>query len=400
VKIHEFQAKELMKKYGIPVPNGKVTSNPDKARAMAKELGSDLVVVKAQIHAGGRGKGRFKENKELGGVKLAKSPAQAEEFARGMLGNTLVTHQTGEAGKTVNKVLIEEGLKIKRELYIGMVIDRETSKVVIMASTEGGMEIEKVAAETPEKIFKVWVDPAVGLMPYQMNKISYALGLTGTEVKANRKFLYGLYNLFTKEDGSLAEINPLVVTEEGGIIALDAKINFDDNSSYRHKEHGGLRDFSEEDPLEVEASKYGFNYVKLHGGSVGCMVNGAGLAMATMDIIKLYGADPANFLDVGGAASTEVVENAFKILINDKDVKAVLINIFGGIVRCDIVASGIVEGLQKIGKLDVPVVVRLRGTNAEEGLKILKESSLKFSLASEFAEAAELAVKAAKKGGA
>jgi succinyl-CoA synthetase beta subunit len=400
VKIHEYQAKEMMRKYGIPVPNGKVVSQPEKVRAIFKELGGEMCVVKAQIHAGGRGKGRFREKPDLGGVKLAWSPEDAERYTRDMLGHTLVTHQTGDAGKKVTRVLIEEGLNIKRELYLGMVIDRERSKIVIMASTEGGMEIEKVAAETPEKIIKVWVDPAIGLMSYQISKVSFGLGLSGAEVKANRKFLVGLYNLFTKEDASLAEINPLVVTGDGDIVALDAKINFDDNSTYRHTDHIDLRDFTEEDPLEVEASKYGFNYVKLHGGSVGCMVNGAGLAMATMDIIKLYGADPANFLDVGGAASSEVVENAFRILINDKDVKAVLINIFGGIVRCDVVATGIVEGLQKIGNIDVPVIVRLRGTNAEEGLKILKESSLEFTLASEFAEAAELAVKATKKGGA
>jgi succinyl-CoA synthetase beta subunit len=399
VKIHEYQAKELMKKYGIPVPNGKVVTHHDKAQAVAKELGSKVIVVKAQIHAGGRGKGRFKENPDLGGVKLAKSPKEAEDYTKGMLGNTLVTHQTGGDGKTVHKVLVEEGLGIKKEYYLGMVVDREASKVVIMASTEGGMEIEKVAAETPEKIIKVWVDPGTGLMPFHMNKISFGLGLPKAAVKSNRKFIYGLYNLFTKEDASLAEINPLIMTEDEQIMALDAKINFDDNSSYRHKDLQDLRDFTEEDPLEVEAGKYGFNYVKLHGGSVGCMVNGAGLAMATMDIIKLNGADPANFLDVGGAANPETVENAFKVLINDKDVKAVLINIFGGIVRCDVVATGIVEGLQKIGQVDVPVVVRLRGTNAEEGLKILKESDLEFTLATEFAEAAEKAVKLAKGGG-
>jgi succinyl-CoA synthetase beta subunit len=399
MKVHEFQAKELFRKYNIPVPNGKAITDATQARAVVKELGLPCV-VKAQIHAGGRGKGRFKEDPELGGVKLARTEDEVENLARRMLGKTLVTVQSGEAGKVVNKVLIEQGLDIARELYLGMVVDRERSSIVIMASTAGGMEIEKVAAEMPEKILKEWVDPGVGLMPYQVNKLAYGLGLKGDEVKNARGLITGLYNMFMKEDASLAEINPLVVTKDNKVLALDAKLTFDDNADFRHKEHEALRDLTEEEPLEVEAAKYGFNYVKVHDGNVGCMVNGAGLAMATMDIIKFYGGAPANFLDVGGAADSKVVENAFKILVGDPDVKVVLINIFGGIVKCDLVAKGIVEGLQKIGKIDLPIVVRLRGTNAEEGLRILKDSPLTFKLASEFGEVAKMAVDLAKKGGA
>jgi len=399
MKVHEFQAKELFRKYNIPVPNGKAITDASLARAVVKELGLPCV-VKAQIHAGGRGKGRFKEDPELGGVKLARTEDEVENLAKRMLGKTLVTVQTGESGKVVNKVLIEQGLEIARELYLGIVIDREKSKIVIMASTAGGMEIEKVAAEMPEKILKEWVDPGVGFMPYQLNKLAYGLGLKGDEVKNARGLITGFYNMFMKEDASLAEINPLVVTKDNKVLALDAKLNFDDNADFRHKDHEALRDLSEEEPLEVEAAKYGFNYVKVHGGNVGCMVNGAGLAMATMDIIKFYGGAPANFLDVGGAADSKVVENAFRILVGDPDVKVVLINIFGGIVKCDLVAKGIVEGLQKIGNIDRPVVVRLRGTNAEEGLRILKDSPLMFKLASEFGEVAKMAVDLAKKGGA
>jgi len=399
MKVHEHQAKDIMRRYGIPVPDGRVVTDVAQARAAARELGLP-VVVKAQIHAGGRGKGRFMEDPELGGVKLARTEEEAGAFAGRMLGRTLVTHQTGEAGKVVNRVLVEKGLDIARELYLGMVVDREKAKVVIMASTEGGMDIEKVAAETPEKILKEWVDPGHGLHAFQANKIAFGLGLKDAEVKAASPLLTGLYNLFLKEDASLAEINPLAVTKDGKLLALDAKLNLDDNANFRHKDREAMRDLSEEEPLEIEAAKYGFNYVKIHGGSVGCMVNGAGLAMATMDIIKLYGETPANFLDVGGAASSQVVENAFRVLVSDPDVRSVLINIFGGIVRCDLVANGIVEGLQKIGRIDVPVVVRLRGTNAEEGIKILEASSLKFSIAPDFAEAARKAVELAKKGGA
>jgi len=391
LKVHEFQAKEIMKKYGIPIPEGKVAYSAEEAKEIASGF-SGIIVVKAQIHAGGRGKGRFKEHPDLGGVKLVKSKEEVAELAGKMLGSTLVTHQTGEEGKVVNKVLVENGINIKSELYLGMVVDRERSRLVIMASTEGGMEIEKVAAETPEKIIKEWVDPNVGLQPFQARSIAYQLCLSKDEVKSAGKLITGLYNLFVKEDASLVEINPLVITEDKAVLALDAKINFDDNGLFRHRDIAELRDMDEEEPLEIEASKYGFNYVKLNG-NVGCMVNGAGLAMATMDIIKLNGGEPANFLDVGGAASTEVVENAFKVLIGDKDVKVVLINIFGGIVRCDIVAQGIVEALAKMDKLEIPVVVRLRGTNAEEGLKILKESDLDFTLAEEFHEAALKAVK-------
>jgi len=398
MKVHEYQAKELMRRYGIPVPNGKAVTDASSAKAAAAELGLPCV-VKAQIHAGGRGKGRFKEDPELGGVKLARTADEAGELAGRMLGKTLVTAQTGDAGKVVGKVLIEQGLDIARELYLGMVIDRETARVVIMASTQGGMDIEKVAAESPEKILKERIDPGSGLMPFNVKKLCCGLGLKDDEAKNARALIGGLYEFFIKEDASLVEINPLVVTKDGKVVALDAKLTFDDNADFRHKDHEALRDLTEEDPLEVEADKYGFNYVKVHGGSVGCMVNGAGLAMATMDIIKLCGGAPANFLDVGGAADSKVVENAFRVLVSDPEVKAVLINIFGGIVRCDLVANGIVEGLQKIGNIKVPVVVRLRGTNADEGIRILKASPLKFTVAPDFGEAAKKAVELAKNGG-
>ncbi len=399
MKVHEYQAKDIMRKYALAVPNGRVVTEAASARVAAKELGCPCV-IKAQIHAGGRGKGRFKGDPELGGVKLARTEDEAEELAKRMLGKTLVTAQTGEAGKVVGRVYIEKAQNIARELYLGMVIDRERSKVVVMASTEGGMEIEKVAAETPEKILKEWVDPGTGLMAYQANKLVFGLGLKEDEAKEARSLMLGLYNLFIKEDASLLEINPLVVTKSGKVLALDAKLTFDDNAAYRHKDRETLRDITEEDPLEVEASKYNFNYVKVHGGSVGCMVNGAGLAMATMDIIKLCGGAPANFLDVGGAADSKVVENAFRVLVDDPEVKAVLINIFGGIVRCDLVANGIVEGLKHVGKIKVPIIVRLRGTNAEEGIKILRASSFKFTVAEDFGEAAKKAVELARKGGA
>jgi len=399
MKVHEYQAKDIMRKYALAVPNGRVVTDAASARVAAKELGCPCV-VKAQIHAGGRGKGRFEGDPELGGVKLARTEDEAEDLVKRMLGKTLVTAQTGKAGKVVGKVYIEKAQNIARELYLGMVIDRERSKVVVMASTEGGMEIEKVAANTPEKILKEWVDPGTGLLAFQANKLVFGLGLKEDEAKEARSLMLGLYNLFIKEDASLLEINPLVVTKAGKVLALDAKLSFDDNAAYRHKDREALRDITEEDPLEVEASKYGFNFVKVHGGSVGCMVNGAGLAMATMDIIKLFGGAPANFLDVGGAADSKVVENAFKVLVADPEVKAVLINIFGGIVRCDLVAKGIVEGLKQIGKIKVPVIVRLRGTNAEEGLKILRGSSLKFIVVEDFGEAAKKAVELAKKGGA
>jgi len=385
VKIHEYQAKEILKKFGVAVPKGKVAFSPKEARKIAEDLGGK-VVVKAQIHAGGRGK--------AGGVKLAGSPEEAEKIARELIGKILVTHQTGPEGKEVRKVLVEETMDIERELYAGIVLDRSRSQLVFMVSTEGGVEIEKVAAETPEKIAKEYIDPDVGLLPFQSRKMAYNLRLSGSQVKNGVKFLLALYNAYVASDASLAEINPLVVTKDGRVLALDAKINFDDNAMYRHPEYAELRDLNEEDPLEVEASKYNLNYIKLEG-NVGCMVNGAGLAMATMDIIKLAGGEPANFLDVGGSASAETVENGFKIILSDKNVKAILINIFGGIVRGDRVARGVVEASKKIG-VNVPIVVRLQGTNAEEGGKILKESGLNFVVAENLKDAAEKVVATVK----
>ncbi len=385
MKIHEYQAKEILKKFGVTVPKGKVAFTPEEARKIAEELGGK-VVVKAQIHAGGRGK--------AGGVKLAGSPEEAEKIARELIGKILVTHQTGPEGKEVRKVLVEETMNIERELYAGVVLDRSRSQLVFMVSTEGGVEIEKVAAETPEKIVKEYIDPGVGLLPFQARKMAYGLKLTGDQVKNGVKFLMALYNAYIASDASLAEINPLVVTKDGRVLALDAKINFDDNAMYRHPDYAEMRDLNEEDPLEVEASKFNLNYIKLDG-NVGCMVNGAGLAMATMDIIKLAGGEPANFLDVGGSASAETVENGFKIILSDKNVKAILINIFGGIVRGDRVARGVVEASKKIG-VKVPIVVRLQGTNAEEGGRILKESGLNFAVAENLKDAAEKVVATVK----
>ena len=384
MKIHEYQAKDILRKFKVPVPDGKVAFAAAEARKIAEELDGGTVVVKAQIHAGGRGKG--------GGVKLAKNPKEAEEIASKMLGMKLVTHQTGPEGKIVKRVLVEQGLAIERELYAGIVLDRAKSQLVFMASTEGGVEIEKVAAESPEKILKEWIDPAAGFMPFQARKLVFGLGLTGDQFKNGVQFLTALYNAYVAVDASLAEINPLVVTKDGRVLALDAKINIDDNALYRHKDILELRDFDEEEPLEVEASKYDLNYIKLDG-NVGCMVNGAGLAMATMDLIKLAGGNPANFLDVGGGASAETVENGFKIILSDPNVKAVLINIFGGIVRCDRVATGVVEAAKKIS-VKVPMIVRLAGTNAEEAAKILKQSGLKFLIANSFQEAAQRVVEA------
>ena len=383
MKIHEYQAKEILKKYNVAVPDGHVAFSPAEAYKIAEQLGG-TVVVKAQIHAGGRGKG--------GGVKLAKDADGAEALADQMLGMTLVTHQTGPEGKIVHKVLIEQGLGIERELYLGIVLDRAASRLVVMASTEGGVEIEKVAAETPDKILKEWIDPAIGLQPFQARKLAFGLGLVGDQFKNGVKFLLALYKAFTSIDASLAEINPLVVTKDGEVLALDAKINIDDNALFRHKDIMGLRDLDEEEPLEVEASKYDLNYIKLDG-DVGCMVNGAGLAMATMDLIKLAGGEPANFLDVGGGASAETVENGFRIILGDKNVKAVLVNIFGGIVRCDRVATGVVEAAKKIG-VDVPMIVRLEGTNAIEAGEILNKSGLKFLVATSFEDAANKVVEA------
>lgn len=379
MKIHEYQAKAILREFGVPTPKGEVAFTPEEAKAIAEKLGGNLCVIKAQIHAGGRGKG--------GGVKLAKNPEEAYEIAKQMIGMTLVTHQTGPEGKKVHKVLVEQGLNIEKELYVGIVVDRGTGKPVVMASTEGGVEIEEVAAKTPEKILKEYVDPSIGLAAFQARKLAYGLNLTGDVAKKAVKFFLALYKAFEAKDASLAEINPLVITKEGDVLALDAKMNFDDNALFRHPEIVELRDITEENEYEVEASKYDLNFIKLDG-NVGCMVNGAGLAMATMDIIKLAGAEPANFLDVGGAANTERVSNAFRLILSDPKVEAVLINIFGGIVRCDMVAEGIVQAAKNVG-VNVPIVIRLQGTNAEQGAEILKNSGLNFEVATELKEAAE-----------
>ena len=386
MNIHEYQSKEILRKFNVTVPWGKVAFTPDEAYSIAKEIGTPKVVVKAQIHSGGRGKG--------GGIKLANSPQEAKELAAKMLGMKLVTHQTGPDGKIVRRVLIEEGMEIKRELYLGIVLDRSTSRLVFMASTEGGVEIEKVAAESPEKILKEYIDPAVGFASYQARRLAFGLKLEGDSFKKGVAFMPALYKAYVSSDASLAEINPLVVTSSGDVIALDAKINLDENALYRHPELAALRDTDEEDPLEVEASKYNLNYIKLDG-NVGCMVNGAGLAMATMDLIKLAGASPANFLDVGGVANVDTVKNGFLILMSDPNVKAVLVNIFGGIVRCDRVASGIKEALSHI-EVKVPVVVRLQGNNADIAAQILKESGLSFIVATDFKECADKVVAALK----
>lgn len=386
MKIHEFQAKEILKGYGVPIPKGRVAETSEEARKIAEEIGAKSIVVKAQIHAGGRGKG--------GGVRVVRSPQEAEKAAKEILGMKLITPQTGPAGRIVRKVLIEEGVNIKEELYLGVVIDRSQASPVIMASREGGVEIEKMAAQSPEKIIKEWVDPSVGLRAFQANKIGYGLGLEPNQIGPVRSVLTGLYKAFYEKDCLLAEINPLVLTGEGGFIALDAKMNFDDNGLFRHKEVAPLRDLNEEDPLEIEASRYNLNYIKLDG-HVGCMVNGAGLAMATMDIIKLAGAEPANFLDVGGGATVEMVKNGFKILMSDPGVKAVLINIFGGILRCDTLAKGVIEAVSEV-KVSVPIVVRLEGTNVEEGRKLLNSSGLSFTVAIGMKEAAEKVVLALK----
>lgn len=379
MKVHEYQGKEILRKFHVAVPKGAVAFTADQAVQVAQEIGGSVWVVKAQIHAGGRGKG--------GGVKVARSLDEVRALASQILGMTLVTHQTGPEGKVVKRLLIEQGVNIARELYVGVTLDRATSRNVVMASTEGGVEIEKVAAETPEKILKEFVDPSVGFQPFQARKLAFGLQLSGDAFKNGVKFLTALYNAYEAMDCSLAEINPLVVTTEGDILALDAKINFDDNGLYRHPELTSLRDLDEEDPLEVEASRSNLNYIKLDG-NVGCMVNGAGLAMATMDIIKLAGGEPANFLDVGGTASAETVEAGFKIILADKHVKAVLINIFGGIVRCDRVATGVVEAAKKV-HVNLPVVVRLAGTNADLAADILARSGMNFLVAKNLKDAAE-----------
>ncbi len=383
MKIHEYQAKEILRMYNVPVPRGREAFTVDEAVSIAEELGTDVVVVKAQIHAGGRGKG--------GGIKLARSMDEVRKLSEQIFGMNLVTHQTGPEGRIVKKLLIEEGMDIARELYLGIVLDRAASQLVIMASTEGGVEIEKVAAETPEKILKEWINPAIGLQPYQARKLAFGLGLEGGQVGNAVKFMLALYRAFIETDSSLAEINPLIVTGDGQVIALDAKMNFDDNADYRHKNFEELRDLDEEDPLEVEASKYHLNYIKLDG-NVGCMVNGAGLAMSTMDIIKLAGGEPANFLDVGGGANVETVRDGFKIILSDLNVKAILINIFGGIVRCDRVAKGVIEAANTV-KITIPVVVRLEGTNAEEANELLRNSEMDFVVATTLEDAAEKVVK-------
>ncbi len=378
MKIHEYQAKELFKKYGVPVPEGGPAFTVDEAVATARNLGAYPVVVKAQIHAGGRGKG--------GGVKLAHSEEEAKQIAGEILGMTLVTHQTGPEGREVKKLLVEQGLDIKKELYLSVIPDRATAKIVIMASEAGGMDIEEVAAKTPEKIIKVAVDPLLGIQGYHCREAAFGLNLPPAAVKAFIPMLGKLYKLFVDYDCSLLEINPLVITGDDAVIALDAKVNFDSNALYRHKDILEYRDLDEEDPLEVEASKYNLNYIKLDG-NVGNMVNGAGLAMATMDIIKLAGAEPANFLDVGGGASAEMVENGFSIMLSDKNVKGILINIFGGILRCDVLAEGVVQAAKKTG-INVPVVVRMEGTNVEEGRKILADSGLNLTTAVDLKDAA------------
>ena len=387
MKIHEYQAKQILAKFGVTVPRGELITKPEEARGVAERLGGGTVVVKAQIHAGGRGKG--------GGVKLAHNPAEAETLAGRILGMTLITHQTGPEGRLVKRVLIEEGLDIARELYLGIVIDRASGKPVFMASSEGGVEIEVVAAEHPEKILKEFIDPSVGFQAFQARKLAFGLGLEGKVVNEAVRLFQNLYRAFEATDASLVEINPFVTTRDGRALALDAKMNFDDNALFRHPDIRELRDLDEEDPLEVKASNYGLNYIRLDG-NVGCMVNGAGLAMATMDIIQYAGSRPANFLDVGGGANEEQVRRGFEIILSDTNVRAVLINIFGGIMRCDIVANGVVAAAKTLG-IKVPIVVRLRGTNVELGQKILKESGLNFEVANDMKEAAEKVVAAANR---
>ena len=395
MNIHEYQAKVLLAKFAVPLLKGGVAYTKDEAMDVARKLGSALTVVKSQIHAGGRGKGRFKNDPDgKGGVRLAKSIDEVGANAAAMLGQELVTKQTGPTGKTVKRLYIEEGCDIKRELYLSLLVDRAVGRIAVIASTEGGMDIETVAHETPEKIVEQTVDPAAGFQGYQGRKIAFALGLQGKQVGAFVTLLGNLYRAFTELDCSLIEINPLVVTAAGDVIALDAKMTFDDNALYRHNELEALRDLDEEDPAETEAAKYALNYVKLDG-EIGCMVNGAGLAMATMDIIKLYGSAPANFLDVGGGATKERVTAAFKIILKDSNVEGILVNIFGGIMRCDVIAEGVVAAAREVN-LHVPLVVRLEGTNVELGKKILKESGLKITSAENLADAAEKIVKAVK----
>ena len=385
MNIHEYQAKEILRRYKVNVPRGHVATTPAEAEEAARELGGSVFVVKAQVHAGGRGK--------AGGIKVVKTPAEARETAERMIGMKLVTHQTGPEGKIVHRIYVEEGCEIARELYLGVVLDRALGRLTMMVSSEGGVEIEEVAARSPEKILREVIDPAVGLQAYQARKLAFGLGLPKESVNKAVAFMTGLYKGFVECDCSLAEINPLVLTKAGDLLALDCKMGFDDNALYRHPDIREMRDFAEEDPREVEAAKHDLSYIGLDG-NIACMVNGAGLAMATMDIIKFYGGQPANFLDVGGGATTEKVAAAFKILLSDRNVKAILVNIFGGIMKCDVVAAGVVEAAKQV-KLEVPLVVRLEGTNVEVGKKILRESGLNITPGENMADAAEKVVKAA-----
>jgi succinyl-CoA synthetase beta subunit len=395
MNIHEYQAKGLLAKYGVAVPRGSVAYTADEASKAAAELGGDIWVIKSQIHAGGRGAGHFANNPDGGGgVRLARSDDEVRAHAEAMLGNVLVTKQTGDEGKEVKRIYVEEGCDIARELYLSLLVDRETSRIVIIASTEGGMDIETVAEETPEKIATVAIDPATGIMPFHTREIAFGLGLEGAQIKSAAEFLMAMYKAFVDMDAALVEINPLVVTGAGDVIALDAKMNFDDNALYRHADIEALRDEDEEDPAELEATKHELNYIRLDG-SIGCMVNGAGLAMATMDIVKLHGGAPANFLDVGGGATKERVTTAFKIILSDPNVEGILVNIFGGIMRCDVIADGIVAAAREVS-LHVPLVVRLEGTNVDLGKKILAESGLPIITADDLGDAAEKVVNAVK----
>ncbi len=392
MNIHEYQAKELLQKFDVATTRGKVASTLDEAEQIARELRDVDLVVKAQIHAGGRGKGTFR-NGFKGGVHIRKTSAEVRELAEKMLGQILVTHQTGPPGRVVNKVLVAESAEIAREIYFAILVDRATAAPLIVASTEGGVEIETVAAKSPEKIIREEIDPLVGLQPFQTRKLAKQLGFESSQLKCASKLFEGLYRTFIAFDCSMVEVNPLVVTTEGEVLALDAKFNFDDNALYRHPEIVAMRDIAEEDPREVEASKHGLSYIGLDG-NIACLVNGAGLAMATMDIIKFYGGEPANFLDVGGGATEEQVTEAFKILISDKNVKAILVNIFGGIMKCDVIAQGIINAAKTV-KLSVPLIVRLEGTNVELGKKLIAESGLPVITADDLADAAQKAVKAA-----
>lgn len=386
MNIHEYQGKEILRKYGVSVPNGKVAFTPDEAVKASEELGSSVYVVKAQIHAGGRGK--------AGGVKIAKTKDEVKGFAEELLGKTLVTHQTGPEGREIKRLLIEEGCDIQKEYYVGLVLDRATSRIVLMASEEGGTEIEEVAEKTPEKIVKVVIDPAIGLQGYQAREVAFKINIPTKLVGQAVKFMTSLYNAFIEKDCSIAEINPLVVTGDGKVMALDAKLNFDSNALYRQKDILEYRDLDEEDPKEIEASKYDLSYISLDG-NIGCMVNGAGLAMSTMDIIKHYGGDPANFLDVGGGATAEKVTEAFKIILSDQNVKGIFVNIFGGIMKCDVIAEGVVEATKQVG-LTLPLVVRLEGTNVELGKQILSDSGLNITSAESMADGAEKIVSLVK----